>query len=201
MSASNSLHYRLCVEGAKWLHRKKHDYKKCDGRECERPEFCKACVSYKYVAVELNTYGIEQCDVWGWNGYVTAVIEVKTSHNDFLNDRKKECRQDEYKDMQCGNYRWYLCPEGVIKPEEIPEGWGLLYWNNGVRSFISEVKNDVIGAVSAGAVYLDEVDIRYKVIAYKFLSMKYGLEFWVDWKDWSDCEVSYGFSIAIKKSK
>lgn len=133
MSASNSLHYRLCVEGAKWLHRKKHDYKKCDGRECERPEFCKACVSYKYVAVELNTYGIEQCDVWGWNGYVTAVIEVKTSHNDFLNDRKKECRQDEYRDMQCGNYRWYLCPEGVIKPEEIPEGWGLLYWNNGVR--------------------------------------------------------------------
>lgn len=70
-----------------------------------------------------------------------------------------------------------------------------------VRSFISEVKNDVIGAVSAGAIYLDEVDIRYKVIAYKFLSMRYGLEFWVDWKDRSDCEVSYGFSIAIKKSK
>lgn len=25
--------------------------------------------------------------------------------------------------------RWYLCPEGVIKPDELPEGLGLLYWD------------------------------------------------------------------------
>ena len=129
MSATNSLHYQLCCEAAKWLRRRKHDYKKCESKPCYKPEFCRVCHSYKYVAVEINTYGIEQTDVWGWNGYETAVIEVKTSHNDFLNDMKKECRQDTFKDLQCGNYRWYLCPEDVIKPSELPSNWGLLYWN------------------------------------------------------------------------
>lgn len=129
MSASDSLHYQLCVEAGKWLHRRKYDYNKCQTKECRKPEFCRVCQPYKYVAVEINTYGVEQTDVWGWNGYLTSIIEVKTSHADFLNDKKKLCRQDTYKDLQCGNLRWYLCPEGVIKPEELPENWGLLYWN------------------------------------------------------------------------
>lgn len=131
MSASDSLHYQLCLEGAKWLHRRKHDFNKCPKKECYKPEFCRVCHQYKYVAVEINTYGAEQTDVWGWwDGYLSsAVIEVKTSHADFLNDMKKKCRQDSFKDLQCGNYRWYLCPEGVIKADELPENWGLLYWD------------------------------------------------------------------------
>lgn len=129
MSASDSLHYKLCVEGAKWLHKRKFNYNKCQNKECHKPEFCKVCRPYKYVAVEICTYGAEQTDVWGWCGDLTAVIEVKTSHADFLNDSKKKCRQEEFKDLQCGNLRWYLCPEGVIKPDELPQGWGLLYWN------------------------------------------------------------------------
>lgn len=28
-----------------------------------------------------------------------------------------------------GNYRYYLCPTGVIKEEELPENWGLLVWD------------------------------------------------------------------------
>lgn len=26
-----------------------------------------------------------------------------------------------------GDYRYYCCPKGLIKPEELPLGWGLLY--------------------------------------------------------------------------
>ena len=26
-------------------------------------------------------------------------------------------------------FRYYLAPKGVIKPEELPEGWGLLEWD------------------------------------------------------------------------
>lgn len=129
MSATDSLHYQLCVEGGKWLRRRKFDYKRCQGKACRKPEFCRVCRAYKYVAVEINTYGAEQTDVWCWCGDLTAVIEVKTSHADFVNDGKKKCRSEEYKDLQCGNLRWYLCPEGVIKAEELPDGWGLLYWN------------------------------------------------------------------------
>lgn len=84
---------------------------------------------FKWVAVELVVYGAENCDVWAFDGYYTAVIEVKTSHADFLADKKKWWRNTE-KEWQAGKLRWYLCPKDIIKPEELPEGWGLLYWQD-----------------------------------------------------------------------
>jgi len=30
-----------------------------------------------------------------------------------------------------GVYRFYLCPVGLIQPEELPPKWGLLYAENG----------------------------------------------------------------------
>ena len=131
MSKTDSLHYQLCLEGAKWLHRQKWDINRCEKRYCRKPEFCQCCYRFKYVTVELCTVGTENCDVWGFDGDFTAVIEVKTSHADFLADKKKWFRSKVAEDegLQAGKFRWYLCPEGVIKPEELPEGWGLLYWN------------------------------------------------------------------------
>jgi hypothetical protein len=29
-----------------------------------------------------------------------------------------------------GSARYYCCPEGLIKPEELPDGWGLMYYGN-----------------------------------------------------------------------
>jgi hypothetical protein len=48
-----------------------------------------------------------------------------------LADKKKWWRSKEAGDggFQAGTRRWFLCPEGIIKPEELPEGWGLLYWD------------------------------------------------------------------------
>ena len=131
MSKTDSLHYQLCVEGAKWLHRQKRDINRCPKKYCHKPEFCRSCYRYKYVAVELCTVGTENCDVWGFDGNYTSIIEVKTSHADFLADKKKWWRGEEAEKLNCkaGRFRWYLCPEGVIKPEEVPEGWGLLYWD------------------------------------------------------------------------
>ena len=132
MSATNSLHYQLCIEGAKWMHRQKWNYDRCQKKSCHVPEFCHACKRYKYVAVELCTWGSENTDVWGLGNFNdSAIIEVKTSHSDFLADQKKRCRSEEFARLgyQAGRLRWYLCPEGVIKKEELPEKWGLLYWD------------------------------------------------------------------------
>ena len=30
-----------------------------------------------------------------------------------------------------GNYRYFVCPDGIIPIEEVPEGWGLLYYKHG----------------------------------------------------------------------
>ena len=132
MSTTNSLHYDLCVEGAKWLHRQKWNYTKCQKKPCYRTEACGACKKYKYVAVELCTWNSENTDVWGLGNFNdSAVIEVKVSHSDFMADQKKWCRSEEaeQKGLQAGRLRWYLCPEGIIKKEELPDKWGLLYWD------------------------------------------------------------------------
>ena len=43
----------------------------------------------------------------------------------FLADRSKPHRLNP--EMGMGKYRYYICPTGLIKPEELPEKWGLIY--------------------------------------------------------------------------
>lgn len=76
---------------------------------------------------ELHTHANgEHPDVIGFGAWGHSVlIEVKCSRNDFRLDRKKKVRQDPEKGM--GRYRYYCCPTGLIKPEELPEKWGLIY--------------------------------------------------------------------------
>lgn len=58
---------------------------------------------------------------------VSVMVEVKVSRSDFLADRKKPFRLD---GMGVGTYRYYLCPEGLIQPEEVPPQWGLVWINS-----------------------------------------------------------------------
>lgn len=118
MSASNSLHYELCKLGAAFIRSRKNP----------TLPFNQPC---KYATVELVCCGAELTDVWGTTGDVTVLIEVKTSHADFLADQRKYARSKRAKELnhQIGNYRYYLCPEGIIKEEELPENWGLLVYD------------------------------------------------------------------------
>ena len=50
------------------------------------------------------------------------VIEVKVNRGDFLRDMKKPHRNG----PAYGRYRFYLTPKGLIGPDELPERWGLL---------------------------------------------------------------------------
>ena len=78
--------------------------------------------------------GWENPDVIGWHGWTSYLIEVKVSRADFFADAKKNSRhfQGRYSGMGC--YRYYLCPQHLIQPEEVPEGWGLLWaYENQIR--------------------------------------------------------------------
>ena len=112
MSKTGTLHYELCKEGAKWL--KKTPF-----------------TGYKYITVELVCIAADNTDIWGTNGCESTMIEVKTSRSDFLNDKKKFSRQPQNIIHAIGNYRYYLCPKGIINIEDLPEGWGLLWYNDG----------------------------------------------------------------------
>lgn len=117
MSKTDSLHYQLCCLGAKFLKSRKN------AEPFELPN--------KYVAVELVTLTAENPDIWATNGYQTTLVEVKTSHADFLADQKKWVRSEaaDIADKCLGNFRYYLCPNGVISENELPDKWGLLVYD------------------------------------------------------------------------
>ncbi len=65
----------------------------------------------------------ERCDAILFCSSNSYMIETKISRADFLADFKKPHRVD----GGIGNYRYYACPEGLIKPDEVPDKWGLIW--------------------------------------------------------------------------
>lgn len=122
-------HANLCEIGAKFLRRSES----ANGHGCH------------FVIKEAACYG-ENPDVFGVRhglgrtGEGTYLLEAKTSRSDFLADRKKPHRINP--ETGVGKYRYYICPTGLIKPEELPPKWGLIYVNS--RGHI-DVRQGVLG--------------------------------------------------------
>lgn len=99
-----SEHDELCVRSAKWL--------KSIGASISFDDRFRPPTS-------------ELPDAIGWRDGVSILIEVKTSRSDFLADKNKWFRKDPSKGM--GDWRFFMCPSDLIKIEDLPDGWGLLY--------------------------------------------------------------------------
>jgi hypothetical protein len=77
------------------------------------------------VLSEQSSASGETPDAIGWKRAChSVVIECKISRADFLADRAKSFRMKPEKGMGCE--RFYLAPAGLIYPNEVPAGWGLL---------------------------------------------------------------------------
>lgn len=100
-------HAELVKRGAAWLSNNKNH-----------------CYRSPVVLTEFRSYAKEIPDVIGMNHQLTTVIECKTSLEDFKGDLRKPHRGDP---NSLGNFRFYLCPHGLIPVKLIPEDWGLLY--------------------------------------------------------------------------
>lgn len=80
----------------------------------------------KLIFAEMVTAASTTPDAIGWShdGF-SRLVEVKISRSDFFSDRKKLASLAP--DWAMGRRRWYFTPEGLVRPEEVPEGWGLAY--------------------------------------------------------------------------
>lgn len=72
----------------------------------------------------------EQPDCIGFKSGVSILIEAKATRSDFLADKKKRFRKDPQLGM--GDWRIFICPPEVIHIKDLPDGWGLL-WFDGNR--------------------------------------------------------------------
>ncbi|AXH68412.1 hypothetical protein [Vibrio phage R01] len=106
----DSLHSQLCLLAKEWIYKQGFGVAVDDRMKA-------ACVTG------------EQPDALGWRASVSILIEVKTSRSDFLADKNKKFRADPSIGM--GDWRFYLCPKDLISKDELPEGWGLLYYSDG----------------------------------------------------------------------
>lgn len=109
-------------------------------------EMCKLAVKWLQLPASRGGHG---CKVAiderrsGWSGEVpdaigfrflgsandprdgTVLVECKVSRSDFLADFAKPHRQS----GGLGNWRYYMAPQGLISPEELPAKWGLVEVN------------------------------------------------------------------------
>jgi hypothetical protein len=77
------------------------------------------------MAERVVTACSETPDAIAWSSRGESIlVEVKVSRADFHADKTKIFRRDE--DFGVGTLRYFAAPAGVLKPEDMPEGWGLL---------------------------------------------------------------------------
>ncbi|MBO9471493.1 adenylosuccinate synthase [Endozoicomonas sp. G2_2] len=121
-------HGQLCEIAARWL---------------KRPH-SKGGPGCKLALIEPRSgYDGEAPDAIGWRsaGFLdgTYLVEAKTSRADFLADARKTHRLASSEQSALGNWRFYLCPEGLIDPGELPPQWGLLWATRrgGIQSVVN----------------------------------------------------------------
>jgi hypothetical protein len=72
----------------------------------------------------------EMPDAIGWKRACHSVlVECKVTRADFLADRDKPFREKPEQGVGCE--RFYLTLPALLKPEELPAGWGLLEYRRG----------------------------------------------------------------------
>ena len=137
-------HKDLCKIADKWLGKSKK----------ENIRFQKFPI---HVSEMVCTSVNETPDAIGWNYCSSCVIEVKVSRSDFFADRNKPFRTN---GEAMGNFRYYLVPENLIKENELPEGWGLIYVDAKGRT--KEIKkSDFFSLTNIGLI--NEKDYLYSI--------------------------------------
>jgi hypothetical protein len=131
-------HKELVDAGAVWLTKQANSYYRC-----------------QYAVKEFRYAGCEEPDVFGIRSGGTVLIEVKVSRRDYLKDKQKPHRCNT---NGLGNSKFYLCPQGLIKPEELAESWGLLYFHDGK---ITVIKQPVYQNAPNSR---DEISLMYSIL-------------------------------------
>ena len=86
----------------------------------------KGSMQCSVVLAEVQGIGREIPDAIGWSygGRASILVECKTSKSDLVADiRHKYWHRPE---CGVGLFRYFMTPPDLVRPEELPEPWGLL---------------------------------------------------------------------------
>lgn len=120
-------------------------------------KFLTTAGSFKVVAKEMKCLATEVKeipDVLAFNSKYTVLIECKTSRSDYIADFEKPVRKRPSLGM--GSYRYYFCEAGVIREQDLPVRWGLIWVHKDGR--IQVVRGPMPGKILAK----DKVKFEFK---------------------------------------
>lgn len=109
-----------------------------------------------FVLAEFSCRASEIPDVIGFNADRSILIECKVSRADFLRDKRKPHRNYI---RALGNLRYFLTLPSVACPEDIKNGWGLLYATDRQIEEVKESQYFGDNSVKAG-----EWSILYSIV-------------------------------------
>lgn len=87
----------------------------------------------------VNSYSIADAVGLNFKRKEVRVVEVKATKGDFVRDKKLFDEKTSY--FYHAHYSYIMCPVGVIKPEEVPYGYGLLWVDD--HDQVETVKNPI----------------------------------------------------------
>jgi hypothetical protein len=119
------------------------------------------------VARELGTSAGEIPDAFGVKHGICYLIECNATRSDFLADGKKIFRIDPA--LGIGSYRYFICPAGLIQPEEVPENWGLLWKHDFQTRVVKEPECQESNAISE-KILLTSIIRRLEISSCVFVS-------------------------------
>lgn len=68
-------------------------------------------------------------DTWGSGHYACEGYEVKVTRSDWLRELRDPTKADTWR-RHCA-YWYVVAPPGVVRPDELPHGWGLILADRG----------------------------------------------------------------------
>lgn len=114
--------------------------------------------------------------------------EIKTSRADFKNDfkKKRRVRGSEYvievtkhEEIDFGNYSankfFFVVPEGMIKPEEVPKNMGLIYYGKDEFGATFKVKRPA-KFINKNKIEFDQMEM-IKKLAFRELNLREKIEY------------------------
>lgn len=100
----------------------------------------KRTVGCTVVLVEPPAMDRESPDAIGWRSGWSVLVECKTSRADFCADQKKPYRQQ---GRRLAHRCYYLTPPGLVAPDSVPHGWGLLETVGKVVRVVKELPREL----------------------------------------------------------
>ena len=126
-----------------------------------------ACIKRTFTNIHVGAKEIssglglgERADAILFSLDASFLIETKISRADFIKDKEKDFRKKPERGM--GDYRYFACPSGLIKPEELPDKWGLIYVDEKLRGEI------IVGYNGSRDSSLDYSDKRQPIRLFNF---------------------------------